>query len=481
MGLYKDIKTTGKKVLKEKATSGLKGVATSVLGKGVLGKTATKLIDKKFKKKSGSNNSPVADAIDKQNTENNLTNTTLARIEGIVLNISDNIYNIAGAMGARLSSMKEAQLAAQQQNSLDAAKQEESQTELIGAINPAATGGAKPDSEGGEKKGLIGSLLDNFKGVKGAFGSIVKKVALVGGGLLIAAGGITAAFNMFSKSDDEADAAKDAVLEDVIASVQGDLDAPEKEESSTAPTNISAPPPSVSSAPIPSAPSTSAAPAYSEQSKPATTAPAASPSPPPTGPTNNSVTTPPVEKNTAPAATPLPPQNTPAATSSSVVPPLDRQTQMSVAGTRAYQLEEVKVGLERSRENGLKMLKRIGKDTPERVQKMNEKYDKEIEKVDLEIKEKKQVMSGDFSGVAPSASPSTPSATPVAPSVSTGADVGKASVAVEAAMEAPPAPVVNNVSQSSSTDTSGDELVAEQIPTPVANRGSLDAGNLFQA
>lgn len=77
-------------------------------------------------------------------------------------------------------------------------------------------------------------------------------------------------------------------------------------------------------------------------------------------------------------------------------------------------------------------------------------------------------------GPAPSASSAMSQAAPEQNTPSSGSDISTASMNVEQAQTTPKAPIVSNIDNSSSTMSSTEQGTRFKIPSPVANRGSLD-------
>jgi hypothetical protein len=190
--------SAARQVLKEKTRKQLANIATSVLGSGVLGTTAKKILNKKLARQK------TTEATDRANMAlagaQQDTDSTLLRMESIVMNIADNIYNIAGILGAQLTSMKETQKEAAFQRSIARAQLEENISES------GATGVAKETvaarSTGDKKQGIIGKLLASFKQTRGSLGKLAKRVGIIGGGLLMLAGPLSKAVAGFSKLHD---------------------------------------------------------------------------------------------------------------------------------------------------------------------------------------------------------------------------------------------------------------------------------------
>lgn len=179
-------------------------VTQSVFGSGVVGSTLSQAFAKKFGGEE-KEETRVTDAIQEQKAEQSNVNTTLYRIEAIVLNIADNIYNIAGVWSKHVASMEEARRAQAERMSRETAAQEEAASEAQRVGGPSVSGETvEADKKGGGLSGLVassksrlGSLLKRFAVMAGlSFG-----VGLAGAGAVLAG----AAAADFGSVDDEED------------------------------------------------------------------------------------------------------------------------------------------------------------------------------------------------------------------------------------------------------------------------------------
>ena len=101
----------------------IKKVSKAVFGSGIVGSALGKAFEKKFAGEE--RDTQVGDALKEQSTEQDKVNATLHRIEAVVLNIADNIYNIAGVWSKHVASMEEARRAQKERMDRQAAEQEE--------------------------------------------------------------------------------------------------------------------------------------------------------------------------------------------------------------------------------------------------------------------------------------------------------------------------------------------------------------------
>lgn len=180
-GIIGDIKTAAKKNV-------VKGISKSLFGKGIVGGALGKAFEKKFGDQE-EKDTQVADALSEQGNLQDSNNATLARLESVVMNIADNIYNIAGVMNAQVVSMKEAQRLQSERAFKDAAAKEEAEAEAKKVDGPGAAGTetSTAGSSGGSKS-LLGSVLGSLGNTKSMFKGFLKKFAVVAGALAIGAG-----------------------------------------------------------------------------------------------------------------------------------------------------------------------------------------------------------------------------------------------------------------------------------------------------
>jgi hypothetical protein len=169
-----------KDVAKTAKNKAVKAVSGAVFGKGLVGGALGKSFEKKFGEQE-QENTDVADALKEQESAQDNNNATLTRIETIVMNIADNIYNIAGVLNAQVVSMKEAQRLQQARAFGSAAASEEATSEAlkVGTPSPAATS----EKTATDKKGGISDLIDSVLGTKKIFKGFLKKFAVFAAGI----------------------------------------------------------------------------------------------------------------------------------------------------------------------------------------------------------------------------------------------------------------------------------------------------------
>ena len=182
----------------------VRGITGSLFGSGVVGTALKRTLQRKFAEKDVDQEDKVVDALKEQEEVITDNDKTLIRIERIVMNIADNIYNIAGIMNAQVVSMREAERLRQQARSRDVASREEAAFEATREVAPTAAGTETTNPEEG-KKGIMSSLIGAVGSTKRMFGAFLKKfgvAALAVTGTLAAATAAIAASRSGS-SDEE--------------------------------------------------------------------------------------------------------------------------------------------------------------------------------------------------------------------------------------------------------------------------------------
>lgn len=491
-----------KDVAKAAKAKAVKSISGAVFGKGLVGGALSKSFEKKFGAQEAEN-TDVADALKEQENIQDNNNATLTRIETIVMNIADNIYNIAGVLNAQVVSMKEAHRLQQERAFKSAAASEEANSE---ALKVEAPGPAATESGDKEKKGSISSLISSVLSTKTLFKGFLKKFAIFAAGVTaVGLAGFAASTFMSNKTPE----------------VPGEM--PPKENG--APPAGPNEPQIISSTP-PAAPT-------SERSTPVSSTPSASAAGP--GPSATSTQTPAQGENafqlnkamtgaasgmlgvklpepvrSAPAPTPAAPPPPMAATSStndSEVAKLQEYFEKPENASEKAQLDEVvqrKVVIERAI-SSTKALIQNAKTPEEKAQheailkdqlEPGLKATREQKKAILD-KARKVIQpkttpppapapAGGDSGAAPVAASggagggamaSSGGASAVSPTPSSGSSIGAASTAVAAASEG--APPKASSTQINNDTTSGDKPAPTSIPSPIAGRGSLDVGTVF--
>jgi hypothetical protein len=138
-----------KKVAKQK-------IITGFFGSGTIGQAISKRVLKKEE------DDPVSSALaEQQNVQTNI-NTTIVRIEPIVVNISDNIFNIAAVWSKHVARMEDALKFQKERLSKEkaAVEEEENEEKAVEAevVKKASAGGTDTGTDD-TKGGILGSLL----------------------------------------------------------------------------------------------------------------------------------------------------------------------------------------------------------------------------------------------------------------------------------------------------------------------------------
>lgn len=191
-----------KDVAKAAKAKAVKGIGNAVFGKGLIGGALGKSFEKKFGDQE-EENTDVADALREQESVQDNNNATLTRIETIVMNIADNIYNIAGVLNAQVVSMKEAHRLQQERAFKNAAASEEATSEALKVAAPAPA--ATPEKDTKDKKGGITDLIGSILGTKKIFKGFLKKFAIFAAGVTAVGLAGFAASTLMSKKDSEED------------------------------------------------------------------------------------------------------------------------------------------------------------------------------------------------------------------------------------------------------------------------------------
>ena len=488
--LAKDVGTRAKK-------NAIRGIGNAMFGTGVVGGALNKAFQKKFSE-GGEEDTRVADALEAQSNIQDNNSAILTRIETIVMNIADNVYNLAGIMNANVVSMKEAQRLQQERAFKEAAAAEESGNEK----SSEKVGGAGIAS--GEPTTKKGGILETLKGFASNIGStrnlmkgFLKKFGVMAVGLTAALG--TAAYMGWGDSKDGGGGAPPPTEEgggaDEMVDVGGIM-MPKSQiaAASETPTTSTS---GGQATPVSSAATTSAS-GVTPDSAVAAKAPILGvmrgvPIEAPltaaeTASTSN-VTLPPTPV-TPPPPPPIPVSSpTPSATPSpSSAPPPELSPNASLA-----ELEERKTTIKKALYATKALIRTAEKQGDQGKVEENKQYLKNVLEPGLAATEKliarasptngsTQETSSSSSGARLSGSPPTsnipsaPKPRPMASSPSTGASVGDASTAVAAASE----PTKKSPSvQSFDTTTDSSRPMTLAIPTPVAGRGSLDVGIEF--
>ena len=398
-------------------------------------------------------------------------------------------------MNAQVTSMKEAQRLQQERSFREAAAQEEQEAEALATKVGGPEAAATTPGEGGKKKGMMGNVLDALGGTRKMFKVLLKRFALVAAGLGIAVGAAYMASDSKTAEGEQGPTDEGGAVGETVA----------PESPSSLITSTSTPPPQATPT---AAPTPSAAPAQTpEQNENAFQL-------------NKSLTGAasemlgvklPEPTRSAPAATPAAPPPSVAATaptSDSDVSKVEewfKRPENAADDAELTRLTEQRNVIQRGISSTKALL--ANAKTPEEKQQHQDILDKQLNPGLENVKKQRKALldkAKTAMGVAPSTAagtappaetgtaggampsggvaPSAPStaggvgASPVAPSTSTGAEIGSSSVAVAAGNE-PKTPKSETVELNSSSTTGS--APPSMMPSPVADRGSLDVGTTF--
>jgi len=482
-----------KDIAKKAKNNAVKSVGNAVFGSGIVGGALNKSFQKKFGDQE-EGDTRVADALEAQTKVQDQNSAVLTRIETIVMNIADNVYNLAGVMNAQVVSMQEAQKIQQERAYKEEADKEEAAAEAKKVQGPSAAGSTPAStSEKGGIMGMLTSLAGSIGGTRKLFKGFLKKFGILALGITAALGVAAIASKMGSDDSTKQNAPP-------VSGTETTTDAQQSEK----------PPQETDVSPPTSEDSSEMA---RLQQRGGSSSGATPQSAPPMGGTTPTSSGSSGGSQTAPSSTPVAPPPSVAATSPAVDPDMakleDYFNKPENAAERA-QLEDVHKRQTDIKE-GIRATKELmqGPQTPEDKAR-NESILKLLEpRLEATKKEKKAILDKARKSVASESSsgqasaPSAPSvggaqtlsssggaggisastgsgggggATPVPPSPSTGAVIGDSSTAVAAASE--PSRPKNSISEFNASKDEGSPPPSA-IPSPIANRGSLDIGTVF--
>lgn len=528
-----------KSAAKSKAVRGITG---SLFGSGIVGSALKKSFQRKFADKASSEDTSVVDALHEQEKVISDNDMTLVRIERIVMNIADNIYNIAGIMNAQVVSMREAERIREQARSRDMAAREEALSESTREIAPtaAATEQTKPEES---KGGLVSSLMGTVGKTKRMFGSFLKKfgvAALAVTGTLAAA---TAAIASSQGSSDQEPGEETTVesgtgVPTTPPSVDQNDGSYDTAEAARLSRNASAPSPSPAAQASPVQQDGSMGQMMSMFSQMASSVPggeqatarlkpftAAMASENPVASfiaaaQDDAARNPQPQQPPAPPPAPAPEPTAVSQPQLSASTPAPKSTAELIESTKQnIEFNNKRLGQrEQAYEKRVAIIRQRYASEPDKMKEMLdneargiEDYRKMVNDSNATLEDRvKQLEAQGKQTQGPgtsSASASPPagggggvgggssspggaggsssggaSATPMIPSPSTGADVGSASTQLAASLNTPSAtaPAVQAVTAESASSSVGGQS-ASVLPSPVADRGSLDKGLTFES
>lgn len=161
-----------------------KSLVKSFLGSGVVGRAAMKTFVTGDKE-----DDPVKEALEEQTRVQEETNTTIVRMESVVINIADNVHNIAAVWSERVASMEEAKRAQQERISKEQAALEEAENEAARMLTPlpsATSGTDAMKQQQATESGILGKLAESLKGTRLLLRGVMGKVGLLAAGLGVA-------------------------------------------------------------------------------------------------------------------------------------------------------------------------------------------------------------------------------------------------------------------------------------------------------
>lgn len=529
MATLKGALKAGKKLAGEAATKKknqlVAGVGNAVFGSGIVGGALNKSFQKKFGAQE-SKDTRVADALAAQTKVQDQNSAVLTRIETIVMNIADNVYNLAGVMNAQVVSMQEAQKIQQERAYKEEADKEEAAAEAKKVQGPSAAASHEPrKNDKGGVMGMIANLAGSIGSTKKLFKGFLKKFGVLALGITAALGVAALAEKMSGDSTKETSppASGTEPASDAQKPEDGSTPPPGDGSNSTdqapaddtemarlqnrAKSQSSAS--SSSSSPTASAqPQSSAEDASPEKRASVTSNAAAMPS-------SDAASSP---APSAPPAVPAAPPPSVAATNPAADPDIAKLEEYFNKPENAAEKAQLVDVAQRQIDikEGIRATKELmqGPQTPEEKER-NQKILKLLEpRLEATKKEKKAILdkARKAVGITPSsgqgaspvatsasgteaAAPSAGSggggaaggamssgggggggASPVPAAPSTGAAISSSSTAVAAASEPPPPK--NSVSEFSTGSNEG-TAAPSPIPSPIANRGSLDIDTSF--
>ena len=525
MATLKGALKAGKKFAGEAATKKknqmVAGLGNAVFGSGIVGGALNKSFQKKFGEKQEGDDARVANALAEQEATQDNNNATLARIETIVMNIADNIYNIAGVLNAQVVSMKEAQKLQQERAFKNAAAEEERNAEALKLASPAPAASTTPTESSEDKKGGIMGLVGSLMSTKNLFKGFLKKFAIFAAGVTavgLAGAAVSSTFlgnppapaNEIPQTGDtpiplpptgagggrgsqgvssmdmqpvnqNSSEAPPPLPPTGAGGGRGSQGVPLAETSSQTAEN----PPSVSSADV-SPPAYSVGAGGGRGGQGGATAEQAA-----------LVSQPPAPPPAAMAVAAAPISSASAGNNAESDPKgahdfVMQSSQIQVEPRADGSFVDIKTGAPVSEEQVKQKIQATGKD-PEKVITQVKKYQEETGKATGNKSQAPNISMGPAGGAVAASAPSSGSvgasaggggsssmgASPVAPSPTTGASIGQTSTAVAAASESMSPKV--STSQINNNTTSGDAPPPTAIPSPIAGRGSLDIGTVFNS
>lgn len=514
-------------IIKDIATkvknNAVKSIGNAMFGSGIIGGALNKAFQKKFGDKEESD-TQVAEALSEQEKVQDQNNATLTRIETIVVNIADNIYNIAGVLNTQVVSMKEAQRLQQERAYKNAAAEEERNAEALKleAPTPAASAPIEQtsnDKGGGGIMALAGLLLSTRKMFKG----FLKKFAIFAAGVTAVGLAGAATTSLFSGGDKQPpleppQASKEAQAPLPSTGAGGgrggqggtsfsDTEQPTNQTSAEAPDLLpptgagggrgsQGMPTADTSAPSVESTLTTSATSFAQNTSSGGNAPGADSTNQATLVTPSTPSLPAAEPVSAPFVSTSKINDKAESDPKAAHEFLVNSNQVKVQPQADGSFIDVLSGKPIPEEQVKQKIQAAGKN-PEKVITQAKKYQEKANKPQTFSSASPAPSSAAAAGgamPAPMAMPapstggtsgsvgsssSGSGASPVAPSPSTGASIGQTSTAVAAASENIPPKLLS--SQINNNTSLGGVPAPTSIPSPIANRGSLDIGTVFNS
>jgi len=223
-----------------------RNIVRSVLGSSAIGRALSKTV----LKKNRDDESAVEEALHEQTQVQEENSATVVRIESVVLNIADNIYNIAAVWSDHVVSMKEANRLQQERISKEQALKEENENEAAKLLAPLPSGTTPTETSG--KKGLLSELMGSVGGTKNMLRGLMKKFAVLAAGV-VATGGLVAGTAAMANENQPSEQTQEEQVadksnQDVVYDEMGN---PVSNSSTPQPLPVTAQPPLPSPTPVP--------------------------------------------------------------------------------------------------------------------------------------------------------------------------------------------------------------------------------------
>ena len=434
-----------------------RNIVRSVLGSSAIGRALSKTILKKGKDEE---ESVVEEALQEQTQVQEENNATVVRIESVVLNIADNIYNIAAVWSDHIVSMEEANRLQQERISKEQAQKEENENEASKLLAPLPSGTSPTESSG--KKGLLSELMGSVGGTKNMLRGLMKKFAVLAAGVVATGGLLAGTAAMANENEPDKLTQKEQTSESDSQDVTYDeMGNPISRSSDTPPEQTTSQPQPPSTTPVPPV-----AAAVATKSSPA--------SAPPTPVSSPSVTS--TQSTTTQAGQQF-----------VVKTPNGPLTFQSEEQYKKWNEDPSKFAISITPESGgtrsvvVPLTQQI---SPQIINNLQGGTNAPADVKNIFSQMQSNLVAppsaGSSGGSTSSGSSDTGSSTSLVPnSPSIGAELGRASTALDAAFSQM-REASNQIIQTSTNSQSPDSMASPTpIPSPIASRGMLDIGTTF--